>query len=1409
MLTVATRIKCGFDNMASSKSVPSLALSSSSITTYNDWQSWKRELEYYLEAKDITDPARKKAVLLHRGGRELQEIFSTLEQPASVPRKSSATGTATDKEEIKVDHYQVAVDLLEKHFKPSTNRCYERFLFRQIRQGSDSIEQFVVRLRKQAANCKFHALDEAICDQIIDGCADPMLRQKILEQKLEKVSAIVELGKLHEAVNVQTKAMVGDGDASQSSAIEAVARVSRDPPAKTANRSRSPSDRDRQRRRCTRCNSSRHSASDESCPARDSTCHRCQKKGHWSNCCRSRVAASENESSSKTDNSRSSPKGSPARATGKPRVRALQRRLSVSDGYSSDSSGGSNAFQVSGDRGRKEKVSNRVSLRFDSVWLNPVIDSGADVNLIDPATWRLLTRQRVRCSAAAVDTKVYPYGRKAPLKLSQAVWLRIRSRSKSIEAKFFILADDEGDYETIVGRELAVSLEVLRIGEKPASVSHLCIDPPDLPPNKGKLTGVQLKIPLDQSVVPVVQPCRRIPLAVRKKVSRHVKNLIKEDVCEEVSGEPSEWISPIVPIIKKNGDLRLCIDMRQANRAVRRERYPIPTFEELTTEMTDCEEFSRIDLKDAYHQVELTPESRKITTFVTPDGVFRFKRLYCGIRCAPKMFQRLMTNVLEGLDNVKVFFDDIIVYSRTKADHERHVKAVLNRLKERGLVINLDKSVFGVSEINFLGHTLSKNSIRPNESNSSAIRNFEAPQNKKDVQSFLGLTNYVARFIPDFSSVTEPLRRLIKKNSTFRWSEAQQSAFESLKKSIENVELKVLHPEATVQIYADASPVGLGAVLLQQKPGNDRPEVLGFASRSLSVAEQNYSQIEREALGLVWACERFRMYTLGKRFVLYTDHKPLEILFGPRSKPNARIERWVLRLQNFDYVIKYVEGAKNIADSFSRLGCKYPNRSSYASSVKSTIYHVTQAAIPKALTLAEFKTEADMDTELGEIRLALLENQQLPPEYARVKYELSVADTLVLRGDRLIPPKSLRPRILAQAYEGHPGIEKMKQRLRTKVWWPFIDKEAEAVVKTCHSCLAVSSVNPPEKMSSTALPQAPWDYVAIDHMGPFPDGRYLLVLVDYFSRFIEAVFVEDVSASSTKRCLMSSFARFGLPNRLKSDNARAFVGLEFENFLSEFGIIHVTSPPLWPQANGEVERQNRSILKCLQIAAMEKRSLEEELAKYLLFYHGTPHSSTLVAPAELMLRRKIRDKLPALSSSSPLFDEVKDADTLAKEKGRKYADSRRRAVHREISEGDFVLMPLKKSNKLTPAFDPEPYQVIHTKPGEVIVSREGKTFRRSTSAVKLVPNEIVERPGSPERPAATLGSEIPALSPSREAAPSFAEVTRESQGWPGWATAQSRSPAGDASPRLPLVSGESPYRTRSGRSVNPPSRLSY
>ena len=339
---------------------------------------------------------------------------------------------------------------------------------------------------------------------------------------------------------------------------------------------------------------------------------------------------------------------------------------------------------------------------------------------------------------------------------------------------------------------------------------------------------------------------------------------------------------------------------------------------------------------------------------------------------------------------------------------------------------------------------------------------------------------------------------------------------------------------------------------------------------------------------------------------------------------------------------------------------------------------------------------------------------------------------MIVRGTRLIIPKDLRQRVINIAHEGHQGMVKTKERLRTKCWWPGMDKETEKEIRSCHECQLVSQPTKPEPMIRTKFPEGPWEDVAIDLLGPLPSGESILVVVDYYSRYFEIAILRVTDTKQVIKALDVIFARHGLPVSVRADNGPQFVSDEFKAYVKEHNIELRHSTPLWPQANGEVERQNRSLKKSLIIAHSEGKDWRQELNKFLLAYRSTPHQTTGVSPAELLFGRKIRTKLPELDSASrPILDEaIRDRDILRKQRGKEYADEKRQAKDSGIRVGDEVLLKQKPANKLTTAFEPKPYRVVEKEGSQVTVqSSSGVKYKRNVAHTKpYVRKEIASTP---------------------------------------------------------------------------------
>ncbi|XP_060078268.1 uncharacterized protein K02A2.6-like [Ylistrum balloti] len=696
--------------------------------------------------------------------------------------------------------------------------------------------------------------------------------------------------------------------------------------------------------------------------------------------------------------------------------------------------------------------------------------------------------------------------------------------------------------------------------------------------------------------------------------------------------------------------------------------------------MNGSKVFSKLDLKYGYHQIELDENSRDITTFVTHKGLYRYKRLMFGINSAPEKYQQVISQVFHDCEGVQNISDDIVVHAETKEEHDRRLAKVFDRILENNLTLNRQKCQLGMNQIQFMGHMVSMDGIGPTADQVKGIIEAKPPTSGAEIRSFLGLVNFSARYIPDLATVSEPLRKLTRKGAVFCWGKEEQASFDKLKGSLSRAEtlghFKLDASKTTV--VTDASNVGLGAMLIQSNDGNS--QVISYASKALTDVEKRYSTTEKEALAVVWACEKFRLYLQGVAFELVTDHKPLEVLYGPRSKPNAMIERWIVKLMPYNFKVVYAPGKTNIPDALSRLvnpALKVsPTPSQLESETEEFVRFTAREATPIALSTREVEGMSKVDQELSDVRICLMSRRwdKSCPMYYPVREELSQIGYLVLRGTRLVIPTALRRKCVELAHQGHLGIVGTKQ-LRTKVWWPRMDKDVENYVKACHGCQIVDSSTHAEPVTPTPLPIGPWQDLAIDLMGPLPTGHYVFVVVDYYSRYYELEITKDMSTGKLIDVLETMFSRYGLPCSVTSDNGPQFKSDMFREYMEENAIHHRRVTPLHPAANGEVERQNRSLLKRIKIAHAESKDWKNELRTYLLAYRTTPHATTGVSPAELMWGTK----LPQVEQLERHVDEsVRDRDSEMKHRNKLYIDQKRGAVESALEAGDTVLVKQKR-----------------------------------------------------------------------------------------------------------------------------------
>ena len=433
----------------------------------------------------------------------------------------------------------------------------------------------------------------------------------------------------------------------------------------------------------------------------------------------------------------------------------------------------------------------------------------------------------------------------------------------------------------------------------------------------GQMMLAEHRIDVGQSR-PVRLPPYRLPHAYRDMVKEDLRDMEESGVIEPSS---SEWASPVVLVKKKDGTMRFCVDYRRLNIVARYDAYPMPRVDELIDRLGSARFISMLDLSRGYWQVPVAEESRPMTAFVTPYGLYQFRMMPFGLSGAPATFQRLMDTVLRGLEPFcAAYIDDIVVYSDTWEDHLRHLQTVFLSLQEAGLTAKPRKCQFAMFRCSYLGHVVGSGEVRPEQGKVQAVEAFYVPQTKKEVRTFLGLTGYYRHFVPDYATVAAPLTDLTRKSAPSRiaWTPTCNTAFTTLKKALcSSPILGSPNFARSFTLQTDASDRGVGAVLSQvNEAGEEYP--VAFYSRKLLPREERYSTVEKECLAIKAACWAFRVYLLGRPFKVQTDHRALEWLDRIKDN-NARLTRWSLALQPFAYTVEYHAGKANAnADALSR-----------------------------------------------------------------------------------------------------------------------------------------------------------------------------------------------------------------------------------------------------------------------------------------------------------------------------------------------------------------------------------------------------------------------------------------------------------------------------------------------------------
>ena len=813
---------------------------------------------------------------------------------------------------------------------------------------------------------------------------------------------------------------------------------------------------------------------------------------------------------------------------------------------------------------------------------------------------------------------------------------------------------------------------ILLVSGDTSNWSSVLADYKEVFSGEGKLEE-KLHLTVDKTVSPVILPVRKVPLAVKESLKKEINRLVAQEILKPVDA-PTDWVSSMVVVMKSNGKIRLCIDPKPLNQALKRNHYPLPVIDDLLPELSKAKVFSVVDAKNGLWHVQLNTDSSFLTTFGTPWGRYRWTRMPFGISPAPEEFQRRLDTALTGLPGVVPIFDDVLIYGvgETKAEatenHDQRLIALFERCKSKGIKLNKEKCKFHLSEVSFMGHVISEEGLKPDPAKIQGVQEMPTPESKQDVKRLLGMVNYLQKFAPNLSEATAPMRELLKEENQFLWDEEVQGrSFRQVKQLIvESPVLKYFDPKAGTELQCDASDKGLGACLMQDG------QPVGYASRAMTSAEINYAQIEKELLAIVFGLERFEQYVLGRPVKIETDHKPLESIFKKSliSAPK-RLQRMMLRLQKYDLKVTYKKGSEMyLADTLSRAFVQ----SSAVEDTRGDAEKDTESInmvqyLPVSETTQNIiRTATESDPVMKELKTTIREGwpenkDSLPArirDYFPFREELTLQNGLVFKGERLVVPESAREEMKARIHASHIGIQGCLRRAREVLYWPGMNRDIENCIAQCHVCNSQPREQTKEPMICHEIPTRPWEKIAVDLFQL--NGRDYMVTVDYYSNFFEVDSLTTKTAVEVIRKLKAHLTKHGIPDQVTSDNGQPFASANFNEFAS-------TSSPLYAQSNGKAENAVKTAESLLEKATKSKR--DPYLS--LLDWRNTPTEGLNSSPAQRLFGRRTKTLLPTSNHllKPKIPKEVEDKLTLKKAKQAMYYDRGTKELE-ELLPGDLV-----------------------------------------------------------------------------------------------------------------------------------------
>ena len=850
----------------------------------------------------------------------------------------------------------------------------------------------------------------------------------------------------------------------------------------------------------------------------------------------------------------------------------------------------------------------------------------------------------------------------------------------------------------------------------------------------GRFPGDPYKFHLKPDHKPARHAPRKVPVHLEKAFKEEIDSLVSQGILEEVK-EHTDWVNSYVIVEKDTGNahapnhtikkkLRICLDPRDLNEALEREPYHTRSVDEITAKLQGMTVFTIVDFRKGYWMVVLHPDSRKLTCMALPFGRFQWTRLPMGTVVAQDIFQSKLDAIFIGMNGVTGIADDMIIAGKDEMEHDRNFQAFMEKCMENNLTLNAEKIQFKQKQVSFYGHVWSENGISPDPKKIQALKHMEFPPDKETMRSFLGMINYLNRYSALSAHLAAPLSSLTHQAADYKPEKTHMENFQRLKMEISKTEaLPYFNTSAETTLQTDASKKGLGACLIQNG------KVVCYASRSLTKTEQNYQNLEREALGTIWGMEKFHYFLYGKEFTLETDQKPLVSIYKKHMVDiSPRVQRLIVRSFPYQpFTVVYKKGRDiPVADALSRVTPMDPE-----DNIKLPIIAVNM--ITKLVLMSTFAQD-NFSRKLDRIRKSTSQDDQLTrlsryintgfpcekknlprdlQDYWNYRDTLSVENGLITCGSRIIVPHEMRAEMMQYIHEGHQGKERCLLRARNTVFWPRISHDIQELIERCIICQEHGKSQPIMGITQE-LPPFPWHTLATDIF--YWKRMDFLIVADVFSKYF--LVRKLINSTSTAVCaeIATIVTELGLPHVIRSDNGPCYSSKEFQQMLQRYNITHHTSSPHHPRSNGFVERMVGVAKKLMDKAGSEGKPWISGLYEYRV----TPQSGSIASPLQLLTQRIPREKdlpqLPSTLGAQEMYD-------THQEILRRQPDRPERS-YIELTPGMAVWVQHKQNTSWEPAII-----ASQTSPNSYWIMQENgddqpKLYRRTRSMLKIRCTEV-------------------------------------------------------------------------------------